>query len=139
MKVIVDSNLLVSALVSGGGPAALVLDAWRRRRFQLVTSEEQLDEVRRVTRYPRVRSLISATAAGVLVNRLREASIVLETWPTVDRSLDPADNFLLGMAEASKADYLATGDKRHLLTLERHLTTRIVTARQLLEALGVEP
>jgi len=49
---------------------------------------------------------------------------------------DPADNFLLAMAEAAKADYLITGDRRHLLGLKRHGRTRIVSAREAARMLG---
>lgn len=45
------------------------------------------------------------------------------------RSPDPGDNYLLALAEASKADYLVTGDKSGLLVLARHKSARIITAR----------
>ena len=45
------------------------------------------------------------------------------------RSPDPADNFLLALAEAGNADYLVTGDKSGLLALASHKSTRIITAR----------
>ena len=48
--------------------------------------------------------------------------------PPVKRSPDPNDDFLLAMAEAGKADYLVTGDKRGLLSLHRHKATRIISA-----------
>ena len=64
---------------------------------------------------------------------MRHFAELLTALPNVDVSEDPADNFLLAMAEAGEADYLATGDKRDVLALKRHGTTRIVTARRLLE------
>jgi hypothetical protein len=51
-------------------------------------------------------------------------------------SPDPADNFLLAMAEVGKADYLVTGDGKHVLSLGRHGRTRIVTVREAGEAFG---
>jgi len=42
---------------------------------------------------------------------------------------DPKDDFLLGLAEIAKADYLVTGD-RDLLILKKHKMTRIVTVRE---------
>jgi len=53
----------------------------------------------------------------------------------VQRSPDPADDFLLALCEAAQADYLATGDKSHLLALDRHDGTRIVSARRLVDLL----
>ena len=61
---------------------------------------------------------------------------MVPTLPRVDRSPDPKDNFLLALAEAGNADLLVSGDKRDVLALKRHEGTRIVTAREALQALG---
>lgn len=103
-----------------------------------MTSEAQLDEFRRVTRYPRVRALIEPATAGTMLNALAHAAVVLTDLPAVDRSRDPSDNFLLAMAEAGEADYLVTGDKRDLIGLKRHARAHIVPTRELLRVLGVE-
>jgi predicted nucleic acid-binding protein len=71
-------------------------------------------------------------------NQLRASEIVLDKLPTITRSQDPADNFLLAMAEAGTADYLVTGDKRDVLSLKTHGTTHIVNATDMLKILGVE-
>ena len=71
------------------------------------------------------------------INDLHRFATVLGQLPTVDRSLDPNDNFLLAMAEASAADYLVTGDKRDVLALKQHGATHIVTARAMLRTLGL--
>lgn len=89
----------------------------------------------RVSRYPRVRKYIESAEAGWLINRLRERARMVSEIPAVDGSRDPGDNFLLGMAQASKADYLATGDKRDVLAIGRWDGTRIVTASQLVKVL----
>ena len=102
----------------------------------LITSIEQIEELAAVTRHPRVRPLITPSMAGRLINDLRQAALLLERLPTVDRSPDPGDNYLLAMAELSDADYLVTGDKRHLLSLRQHGRARIVTVRRLLELLA---
>ena len=135
MRVILDTNVLVSALLTPDGVPARLLDAWFEGRFELLTSESQLEELRQVTRHPRVRRFVEPAAAGSLVNDLRHFAEVLSDLPRVEVSADPGDNFLLAMAEAGKADYLATGDKRDVLALKRHGPTRIVTAKRLLELL----
>lgn len=137
MRVILDTNLLVAALISPYHPPEVIYRAWLARRYELVTSHEQLDEFRRVTRYPRVRTLIAPPVAGTMLNTLKADAQVLDRLPRVERSRDPGDNFLLAMAEASTADYLVTGDKRDLLELRQHGGTRIVTARTLIDALGL--
>ena len=71
-----------------------------------------------------------------MVNDLRELAVLQEALPIVEVSPDPFDNFLLAMAEASRADILVTGDKRGLLDLAAHRATRILTPRAALELLG---
>ena len=136
MRVILDTNILCSALmVPGGIPDRLYL-AWRDRLFTLVTSDEQLEEFRRVTRYPRIRARIEPAAAGTLHNELQHLAVVLQDLPPVDVSPDPWDNYLLSMAQVGKADFLVTADKRDVLSLKAFGATRIVTARQMLGELG---
>lgn len=135
MRVVLDTGILVAALISSGTPPDSIYLAWRRKRFELVTSEWQLDELRRVSRYPRVRRHLKPAEAGNLVNGLRRLAFVLERLPTVELSRDPHDNPVLAMAVAGHADYLVSGDKRDLLALRAIASTRIVSARQFLEIL----
>lgn len=136
MRIIVDTNVLLSALLTAHGAAAQLLDAWLERGLTLVTSTAQLDELMAVTRRPTVRPLITPAVAGRFINHLRRTAVVLERLPKVERSPDPADNYLLAMAEIGDADYLVSGDKRHVLALVRHGRTQIVTVRHLLGLLG---
>lgn len=136
MKVVLDTNILCSALITPGGLTDRLYQAWREKRFELITSEEQLEEFRRVTRYPRLRAFIEPTAAGAMLNELRRLALTLPKLLSVDHSRDPADNFLLAMAYAGEAEILVTGDKHDLLSLGEFGKTRIVTTRQLLQQLG---
>ena len=136
MRAILDTNVLCSALLTPGGPTDRLYRAWREGRFQLLTSEEQLEEFRRVTRYPHLRPFIEPAAAGAMYNELRRLAILLGTLPVIDASKDPEDNFLLAMAQAGEADVLVTGDKHDLLSLKAFQRTRIFTARQFLTQLG---
>ena len=136
MRIILDTNVLISALIVPEGAPSYLYQCWRRGIFRLISSEEQLDEFRRVSRYPRLQRFLSPAAAGTMVNEVRALAVLAGPLPHIDRSPDPADNFLLAMAEAGNADYLVTGDGKHLLSLERHGNTRIVTAREAAAALG---
>lgn len=107
---------------------------WRNRAFELVTSAEQIGEVSRVTRYPKIRARLAPALAGRLVNQLRDLAIVVQQLPKVDRSPDPDDNHLLALAEAGQAQFLVTGDKQ-LLSLKRHKFTHIITPAALIELL----
>ena len=136
MRAILDTNILCSALITPGGPTDRLYRSWREGRFQLLTSEEQLEEFRRVTRYPHLRPFIEPAAAGAMYNELRRLAILLETLPVIDASKDPGDNFLLAMAQAGEADVLVTGDKQDLLSLKIFQRTRIITARRFLTQLS---
>jgi hypothetical protein len=134
MRLALDTNVLLSALLSSSSPPAQLSALWRNRAFDLVTSVEQIDEISRVTRYPKIRARLAPALAGRLVNQLRDLAIVIEKLPKISRSPDPDDNHLLALAEAGQAQFLVTGDKR-LLSLKRHKSTRIITPAALIHLL----
>ena len=136
VRLILDTNVLLSALMSRSSPSAQILSLWLGRRLTVLTCEEQLDEIARVTRYPRIRARLLPALAGRLINRLRDVATVVENLPALDCSPDPEDNYLLALAEAGDAQFLVTGDKL-LLELKRHKTTRIVTPSALLELVEI--
>jgi putative PIN family toxin of toxin-antitoxin system len=129
MRVVLDTNVLVSALLLESSMPAQLIAHWRRGRFFLLTAEPQLEEFMRVTRYPKIRPHIKPVVAGRLVNDLREVAIFVEALPPVDASPDPHDNYLLAIASVGEADYLVTGDKPDLLALGHHDGTKIVSVR----------
>ena len=135
MKVVLDTNILISALlVPGSLPHQVVLN-WRARQFGLLTCEQQFDEMRRITRLGKLRHRLTPSAAGKLINEMHAYAELHADLPFVDLSPDPDDNWLIALAEAGGADFLVTGDKADLLTLSQSGRTRIVTARQFLDAL----
>jgi uncharacterized protein len=129
MRVVLDTNVLVSALLMDASLPAQLLTQWRQGRFTLLTATPQLDELTRVTRYPKLRARLKPALAGRLVNDLREIAVLVEPLPPVEVSPDPYDDYLLSIASGGAADYLVTGDKPHLLALGRHAGTNIVSVR----------
>jgi putative PIN family toxin of toxin-antitoxin system len=114
MRVILDTNVLLGALISPHGPPDMLYRAWRAARFELVTSATQLDELRRVSRYPKLKAILPAHRIGTMVKNMQRA-IVLDTLAPLPQGVeaaDPCDAFLLAMALAGEADYLVTGDRR---------------------------
>ena len=130
MRVVLDTNILVSSLMAQGGHPAAVYRAWQEGYFTLLTCAEQLVELRATLRKPSIAERIKPYKAGRLVNEMKQLAEDVAELPRVHRSLDPTDDFLLALAEGGSADYLVTGDKSGLLALIRHHRTRIVSARE---------
>lgn len=130
MRVVIDTNILVSALIAPAGKPAAIIDAWLDGKFTLLTCATQVDELRSTLHKPRVADLIKPYKAGRLVNQVKKLAEDVDPLPRVERSADPTDDFLLSMSEGGKADYLVTGDKNGLLALGRHKATRIVSAKE---------
>ena len=130
MRVVIDTNILVSALIAPAGKPAAIVDAWLDGKFTLLTCATHVDELRATLHKPRIAELIKPYKAGRLVNQVRKLAADIDPLPRVERSSDPTDDFLLAMSHSGKADYLVTGDKSGLLALGRHKATRIVSARE---------
>lgn len=137
MKVVIDTNVFVSALIAPTSTPAKILQAWRLGRFELLTCAEQLDELRTTTRYPKVRSRISTLVAGILINEIGKVANTIGKLPRVERSSDPQDDYLLALAVAGDANYLVSGDKPGLLALDKIANAKIVAVRQFADILGV--
>lgn len=135
MLVILDTNVLLSALRTPGSHSAANLDAWLAGRFRLVTSREQIEEFKRAARYSQLRSYLPRRAVGRVVNEFRTADLLLERLRRAGDSPDPGDDYLLAMAAASGADVLVTGDKP-LLSVKRISATSIVSPRRFVTMLG---
>jgi len=128
MRVVLDSNILLSALISPHGTPHRVYEAWRARRFELVTCATQLEELRRASRYPKLRDLLQPHRVGAMVNALA-ANAVPDPSLGEHQADDPDDAWLLALAEMYGADWLVTGDRRSgLLTRGRIGRAQIVTA-----------
>lgn len=123
MRVVLDTNVLVSGLARGTGTPGRVIEAWRSGQFEVVVSDALLDEASRVFGYPRVRALLDkggVTAAMVneFLEIIRFKAITVATAgvavPMTPR--DAGDLHVVQAFVASGAEFLVTGDRRDLLT-----------------------
>jgi uncharacterized protein len=135
MRLILDTNVLVAALMVLDGPPHQLYEAFLNDRFTLISSDTQIEEFSRVTRYPAIRSRIHPAQAGRLLNAVRFLSVFLEKLPPASVSRDSHDDYLFAMAQAGEADYLVTGDKAGVLAHRSHGKTEIVTARKMVTIL----
>jgi putative PIN family toxin of toxin-antitoxin system len=122
MRVVLDANVLVSAVISSRGSPGKILDLWKKDRFELVFSSPILEELERIIHYPRIQqryklpeeyieqflSLIGSQ--GISVNPSMEIYAI---------ERDPSDNRYLECALEGEASYLVTGD-HHLLELKEY-------------------
>jgi uncharacterized protein len=136
VRVILDTNVLVSALMTRGTPPDQLYQEWRQGRIALVSCEAQLEELRRVLARPFFQERVRRSEAGSMVNSIRRLALMCSFLPALEVSADPDDDYLLALAQVSGADYLVTGDKGHLLALGSHGSTKIVAARELTDRLG---
>lgn len=133
-KVVIDTNVLVSAFGWQGKPRKVfekVLDG----KLELVISEKQLTEIRRVILYPRLK--FTPEQQTRFLDILSRVAHIVETHSEIHIiQEDPTDNVLLESATENKAEYIITGDN-HLLKLKQFQEVQIVTPAEFLE--GSEP
>lgn len=132
-RVVVDTNVMVSALLKSTGAPSRILDLWVQGVFDLIVSQQILDEYFEVL----VRKGIEPNLVAVLSRRVnRYARIVVPKTALDVVKQNASDNRFLECAVEGNADYLVSGD-RHLLELKRFGETEIVTPTKFLER--VEP
>ncbi|SER99140.1 putative toxin-antitoxin system toxin component, PIN family [Azotobacter beijerinckii] len=90
MRVVLDTNILFSALISPHGAPDVIYRAWRAARFEVVTSRMQLDEIRRASLYPKLQAVLQPAKVGTMINNLQRA-VVLERLDIQDEANDPDD------------------------------------------------
>ena len=129
MRVVIDTNLVLSALVFGGSTARLRL-AWQSDRFIPLVSKATITELIRVLAYPKFK-LTKAEQENLLADYLPFCETVLspEKLPTIPECRDPFDEPFLVLALVGNADYLVTGD-RDLLCLADSFACPIVTVEK---------
>jgi hypothetical protein len=89
MRVVLDTNILVSALLVQKGYSGVIYRAWQEHYFTLLTCAEQLDELRAALHKPALAALIKPYKAGRLINELKDVAETIRSLPRVERSPDP--------------------------------------------------
>lgn len=130
-RVVLDTNVVVSALVRPHGLQDQVLRLALAGVLQLCISEAVLEEYARVL--PRPRLKLRPEEIQTTLAKIREAATVVYPNKTLAISKDEPDNRFLECAEAARAAYLVTGNTRHFP--QTHKATMIVNGRQLLALL----
>jgi len=119
MRLVLDTNVVASALLWGGVPR-LLLQAGREKRVNLFTSIHLLAELTDIL--VRLKFEKKLTASGLtieqIVDRYAELAALVQPAAIAPTVLDdPDDDQVLACAMAARADLIVSGDRRHLLPL----------------------
>jgi putative PIN family toxin of toxin-antitoxin system len=137
VKLVLDTNILISALINKKGPPGSLYEQWGQK-YQLITSEFQIEELTRIISYPKLTKLIQPNDSDTLLIRLYSKAIIVSQLQDINDSPDPDDNKIIATAIAGEANYLVSGDKAHLLLLQQVQNIQIVSASHMLSILTAE-
>ena len=136
MRVVLDTNILIGALITKGTPPDRLHRTWLRGEIELVTSTAQIAELADVLSRPRLQKFLDADEVAAIVENIGARALILEEPQAVNLSPDPKDNPILAAAIAGKADLVVSGDKKHMLALGKVDGIPVTTAREAVEHLG---
>ena len=123
MKVVLDTNILVSGLMFPESIPGRIIAAWSEAQFDVVSSHEQLAETGRVLAYPKIRRILKWDDQRIeqFIKRLYIRVELAEPESTgVEALRDPDDAPILGTLVAGEADLLVTGDHDLLALNDRY-------------------
>ncbi len=130
MRVVIDANIYVSFILAGGETLSSLFNAWQAREFEVLISKNIAAEVKEVCDRFLKRGTLTEDVAKETIWRLDHESRRIKVVSLVTLSKDVKDNKYLSCARDGKADYLITGDKKHLLSMKRFGKTRIVSPKE---------
>ena len=133
MKVVLDTNVLISALIKAGKPRELFFRLAEEK--MLILSRQILEEFLEVAEDPRVKKYVKVQETAAFLNSLRDSTEVVEVkskFKAVKEDSD--DDVFVNVAYDGKADYIVSGDK-HLLSLGDFRGIKIVTVDEMLKIL----
>ena len=138
LKAVLDTNVIVSSVISKKGAPFLLIHAWQESQFVLIVSESIIREVQRVLSAPKLKDTFYLTDARItrFVETLRKHAILVSGKSRAQGAIpnDPSDEMFLAAALNAKADFIVSGDK-HLLDLKTFQSIPIVTPRDFLDRL----
>jgi len=129
IKVVIDTNVVVSANLVDEGPSAAILSLAIKKTIQMFISPAVLAEYEEVLQRPRLKFDPAKIAATLAV--IRNASKLVNPTTPLKISDDDPDNRFYECAEAAAADYLITGNIQDFS--KDHGPTKIITPRDFLD------
>ena len=113
IRAVVDTVVFVRGTLSSKGKSAFVIQAFKRRKFLLLTSRRHLEEIFHTLGYPRLRRRFKLpdSIRKKVVGKISAGGLLLSPSGSLKICRDPNDNYLIELALLGKADYLVTEDK----------------------------
>ncbi len=136
-RLVLDTNIIISAVISVEGVPAQILRACLKNKVVLLVSDSVLHEYFEVLKYPKIQKYKKLDATGLqgLSSFFLTQAERIEILNPIKKSQDPDDDKFLSLAVEGKADFLITGDKTDLLSLKEIEGITIVSAKQAIENL----
>lgn len=132
MRVVADTNVLISALLFGGVSDQVFL-AGLRGEIQLITSDPLLKELERVLKN---KFKLDVHFVREVIDEVRNVAEVVEVSSHIDVISHPdEDNRVLECAVDGRADLIVTGDTRHILPLKEYRGIKILSPSEFIRRL----
>jgi len=134
LKIVADTNVLVSSLIRRGKPHELILKI-DGIEIRLISSNILMDELTSVLAEERIARYVSSRDVGRFLRYVGKRTTLVKVrskFKVVNE--DPRDDVFLNTAYSGKADYIISGDK-HLIPLREFRGIRIVTVSEMLDIL----
>lgn len=137
-RIVIDTNILVSAILTPKGNPAKILKLILQGKLNLIISPAILEETRQVFNYPKLVKLmkknkITRKEVYDFLGKMSKVAVITPGKLEIDAIPDdPADNKILACAVEGKADYIISGDQ-HLINLKSYGKIKILTPSQYLE------
>ncbi len=131
MLIVLDTNVLISSQLTRQGNAAAILKYHRLGIFDIAVSEQIFEEYTRVFQYPHLQSRHqwSSEQVSKFFADLRKVFIFVEVDNESRISSDPHDDKFFHCAQAADADFLVSGDERHVLSIQSYETTQVISPK----------
>lgn len=126
MRIVIDTNLYISALINKNSRNRLEL-VLIRDEVEIFADVNLMQEFAEVAKREKFRKYISLSQIAEFYELISERVTIIETTSNFKVSPDPKDDFLLSLSYDSKAEYLLTGNKVDLLDLAEFKGTKIIT------------
>lgn len=132
MRIVIDTNILVSAAITPHSATASVVEKCLSE-YVVFVSKQTKNELVEVFSRPKFNRYFNKVQPQAYLTRFLELAVEIEPSEVITDCKDPKDNPFLSVAVSAKAHYLVTGDKKDLLSMNPFRGVEIITARDFLD------